>query len=57
MALLSQKCPECRALVPVADMALHQAWHNGLQTALAGHPHAARAAEAGQAPEPKGTGR
>lgn len=47
MAVRSQACPECRALVEVASMAAHVAWHSGLSNVVAtlttataaNHPH------------------
>jgi len=39
MARPAQTCAECRALVAEDQMPLHLAWHAGLQTALANHPH------------------
>jgi hypothetical protein len=43
MALRADTCPECRALVPDGQMAVHTAWHAGLTAMLAriqtNHPH------------------
>jgi hypothetical protein len=39
MAVPSNTCAECRALVAAAEMAAHLAWHSGLMAALANHPH------------------